>query len=251
MAGLPAQRDADFTAQVRLTGLQARHRVRVSGQVRACRSHGLSRQWGASRLHPSLQRGLPVSFVFSGDLGGGGYCREIVGGYQIFAAMEPLVPDFFIATGDMIYADNACTPYRPDRGNNLAARFQTVNDPSVDWTMSDELRPVFSAHWRYNRADPNLQRFLARVPMYAQRDDHEALNDSGGSWSWWKRGTEGWRGYSTLQQVGSELFLAYNPIAGNPVEPNRIYRSFRWGRDLELFILDARAYRSRNDLADG
>ena len=45
------------------------------------------------------------------------------------------------------------------------------------------------------------------------------------------------------------MFL-YAPIDPSPEEPYRVYRSFRWGTDLELFLLDARSYRSRNDLAD-
>jgi alkaline phosphatase D len=32
--------------------------------------------------------------------------------------------------------------------------------------------------------------------------------------------------------------------------PARIYRSFRWGKDVELFVLDARSYRDRNDTPD-
>src|SRR5437016_2107046 len=46
------------------------------------------------------------------------------------------------------------------------------------------------------------------------------------------------------------MFFNYTPIARNAEEPWRIYRSFRWGRDLELFLLDDRSYRSRNDLPD-
>jgi alkaline phosphatase D len=39
--------------------------------------------------------------------------------------------------------------------------------------------------------------------------------------------------------------LDYWPVRRNPNEPERIYRSFRWGKALELFILDARQYRDR------
>ena len=39
-------------------------------------------------------------------------------------------------------------------------------------------------------------------------------------------------------------------MSDHPDEPYRIYRSFRWGRQAELFLLDARSYRSLNDLPD-
>ena len=57
-------------------------------------------------------------------------------------------------------------------------------------------------------------------------------------------------GYPVLVQEGLSAFLNYWPIAHNPVDPKRIYRSFRWGKSVELFLLDTRSYRSRNDLAD-
>jgi alkaline phosphatase D len=39
--------------------------------------------------------------------------------------------------------------------------------------------------------------------------------------------------------------MDYWPIRRNLDEPERIYRSFRWGKALELFILDTRQYRDR------
>jgi alkaline phosphatase D len=43
----------------------------------------------------------------------------------------------------------------------------------------------------------------------------------------------------------------YWPIAEHVDEPHRLYRSFRYGADLELFILDTRQYRSRDTDPDG
>jgi alkaline phosphatase D len=48
-----------------------------------------------------------------------------------------------------------------------------------------------------------------------------------------------------LAPIGRKAFLNYWPIRRNLEEPERIYRSFRWGKALELFILDARQYRDR------
>ena len=84
--------------------------------------------------------------------------------------------------------------------------------------------------------------------MYVQWDDHELVNDSGANWSYWRPGPR--RGYPSLVQVGRQAMFLYAPIEPHPEEPYRVYRSFRWGQDLELFLLDARSYRSRNDLAD-
>jgi phosphodiesterase/alkaline phosphatase D-like protein len=46
----------------------------------------------------------PISFLWSGDLGGQKYCRIAhTGGYYVFKSMQSLNADFFLANGDMIY----------------------------------------------------------------------------------------------------------------------------------------------------
>ena len=83
-----------------------------------------------------------------------------------------------------------------------------------------------------------------------QWDDHEVVNDFGANWSYWNTPNKQRQGYQNLVHIGREAMFLYAPIDRHPDEPDRIYRSFRWGKDLELFLLDARSYRSRNDLPD-
>ena len=45
-----------------------------------------------------------------------------------------------------------------------------------------------------------------------------------------------------LLPLGLEAFLDYTPIETAPT----LYRSLRWGRHLELFVLDTRRYRDAN-----
>ncbi|HZU07987.1 MAG TPA: alkaline phosphatase D family protein [Chloroflexota bacterium] len=207
-------------------------------------------QTGRFRTAPGPTAQRPVSFVFGGDLGGQRYCRSVDKGYAIFSAMEALAPDFFIALGDMIYADAECPAEGPDGWRNVPGDFPSVADPAVDWTNLTQLREVYYKHWRYNRADPHLQRFLARTPLYAQWDDHEVINDFGGRWTYWNARTRDRAGYPNLVAAGREAFFHYTPIARQPADPERIYRRFVWSADLELFLLDERSYRSRNDLLD-
>ena len=105
--------------------------------------------------------------------------------------------------------------------------------PNVDWENPDQLRSVFWQHWRYNRADRAFQHFLQTVPVYVQWDDHEVINDFGASWSYWNTHSKQRRGYQNLVHIGREALFLYAPIDRHPNEPNRIYRSFRWGKDLE------------------
>ena len=123
--------------------------------------------------------------------------------------------------------------------------------PILPWTGSTSLscRRSYWQHWRYNRADTHLQSFLG-TPMYSQWDDHEVINDFGALWTYWNPGTMDRAGFPNLVRAGRDAMFQYSPMTRHPTEPDRVYRSFRWGQDLELFIVDARSYRSRNDLPD-
>ena len=257
---LPA---ADYTATVTLNDLtpdtRYYYRVWVSDAKDRPRPDQSRLAVGTFQTAPSASTSASsrraVSFVFGADLGGQGFCRHPEQGYAIFEAMLALKPDFFVANGDMIYADNACPAERPLQPGeevllNVPGDFPGVADPNVDWENLDQLRDVFWRHWRYNRADSAFQHFLQAVPMYVQWDDHEVINDFGAGWSYWNPQNTHRRGYQNLVRIGREATFLYAPISRHPDEPNRIYRSFRWGQDLELFLLDARSYRSRNDLPD-
>jgi alkaline phosphatase D len=79
---------------------------------------------------------------------------------------------------------------------------------------------------------------LAATSVYAVWDDHEVKNDFAGP-------TE------PLMPLGRQAFFDYFPFRRNVEEPQRLYRSFRWGKHLELFFLDTRQYRSPNLQSDG
>ncbi len=238
----------DFAAQVTVDGLEPATRYHYS--VTFENADGTSQpRTGAFTTAPAAAAAARVRFIVGGDVGGQGYCRHAEKGYDIFAAMAELEPDFFVANGDMIYADNACPAAGPDGWPNVPGDFPSIDSPGVDWTDADEVREIYLAHWRYNRADPHAQAFHARVPVYVQWDDHEVINDFGSPWASWPKDT-GREGYPNLVRAGRDALFAWNPMTRHSEEPHRVYRSFRWGRDVELFLLDARSYRSLNDLAE-
>ncbi len=234
----------DFTARVTVDGLEPNtiyhYRVRFDASEPTT---------GWFRTAPSPSTVASLRFIVMGDLGGHGYCREEGTGYAVFSAMEELEPDFLIANGDMIYADSECVAERAEGGRNIPGDFPKIDDPSVDWSDASAVREVYLAHWRYNRADPHFQSLLSKTSMYSQWDDHEVINDFGAAWPTLTAAIER-DGYPTLVREGRAALFDFHPMRRHPVEPDRIYRSFRWGQDAELFLLDARSYRSLNDLAD-
>jgi alkaline phosphatase D len=88
----------------------------------------------------------------------------------------------------------------------------------------------FWAKYRANRDDAASQRCYLETSWYVVWDDHEVEDN--------------YLPDNPLAPIGRKAFLDYWPIRRNPDEPGRIYRSFRWGQALELFILDARQYRN-------
>ena len=87
----------------------------------------------------------------------------------------------------------------------------------------------FWAKYRDNRDAPS-QRLFLDTSVYVVWDDHEV--------------TDNYEGSPPLAVVGRKAFLNYWPVRREPEEVDRIYRSFRWGQGLELFLLDARQYRN-------
>ena len=288
-----ANSTTDFTAQTKLDGLkpdtQYYYRVwfsasNIVNNTNSDTSNDLSAssdiaeqiEVGTFRTAPSFNMSSnsnsssnAFSFIWGADVGGQNYCRNAEeGGYSIFKSMQSLSPDFFIANGDMIYADGACPiqgPIVTDSTNNqtitwtnIPGNFKSIADPSVDWNNVTEVRSIFLEHWKYNRNDTYFKEFLSNVSMYSQWDDHEIINDFGSKWPDWNLFSTDREGYPNIVKEGTNAFLYYSPVgsdnnnnnATENVSDTHIYRSFNWGKDLDLFIIDARSYRSQNHIAD-
>jgi alkaline phosphatase D len=171
---------------------------------------------------PAPSAAVPVRFAWSGDLGSRGHCRKPGDGYPMLRALAHVPTDFFLFVGDTIYADHACGEGRWVSGYDFVAR----------------RLPDFWAKHRYNREDPAVQAYFQRTSVYAIWDDHEVRNDFAGS-------------SEPLMEAGRQAFVDYFPILPPREEPGRLYRKFRWGALLEVFILDTRQYRSANTAPDG
>ncbi|HWP59225.1 MAG TPA: alkaline phosphatase D family protein [Candidatus Acidoferrales bacterium] len=82
-----------------------------------------------------------------------------------------------------------------------------------------------------NRADLPTQRLFSQASVYVMWDDHEVADNCDHS--------------NPLAPIGRRAFFDYWPLSRSPLEPDRLYRSYRWGKAVELFILDTRQYRDR------
>jgi len=194
---------------------------------------------GRFRTAPASRRS--VRFAWSGDTAGQGWGIDAEG-MRTHATMAGHDPDFFLHSGDTIYADG---PMRDE---------VDLPDGGVwrNTVLIDEKRKVaesldeFRGQWKYNLMDTHVQAMNAHVPTYFQWDDHEVVNN----WSPAKdlaaddRYTE--TSVAVLAARAGRAFHEMTPIRYTPAEPGRVYRKIAYGPMLDIFFLDLRSYRGPN-----
>lgn len=183
-----------------------------------------------------------VRFTWSGDLAGQGWgINPDLGGYRIYEEMRRRDPDFFLCSGDNIYADNPIEASVRLPDGRIWRNVTTEEKSKVAETLA-EYRGAF----RYNLLDANLRRFNAQVPTIIQWDDHEVRNN------WYPgqilddaRYTE--KNVDVLAARSLRAFREYFPIRTlRSDRGGRVYRVLRHGPLLDVFVLDMRTYRNAN-----
>ena len=126
---------------------------------------------GRFRTAPGNER--DVSFVWGGDVAGQGWgINPDDGGMFTFATMKKHRPDFFLHSGDTIYADGPIQSEVKLPDNKVWKNLTVQEKAKVAETL-DEFR---AAH-KYNFLDENVRGFNAEVPIFVQWDDHEVVNN--------------------------------------------------------------------------
>jgi alkaline phosphatase D len=239
----PAALDAsDFTAKLDLRGLPAGqtvfYRLRFQDLSQPT-IHGPATT-GRFKTAPSDRRDL--SFVWSGDTAGQGWgINRDWGGFRGYAAMARERPDFFIHSGDTIYADGPIPAEIKLPDGTVWKNVTTEEKSKVAETLHE-----FRGNFKYNLLDDNVRAFNAAVPIFAQWDDHETLNN------WYpgemldadKRYTV--KSVSLLSARANRAFREFMPMRQSPVEAERVYRKVGYGPLLDIFFLDMRSYRGPN-----
>ncbi|MFO7934288.1 MAG: alkaline phosphatase D family protein [Bacteroidales bacterium] len=132
-------------------------------------------------------------------------------GHKIYPAMLGTVPDFYVHTGDIEYYD------KPN-----------------PWAMTETLMRF---KWDRLFALPYQRQFFTEVTTYFIKDDHDALcNDT-------YRGMQ----YGTVSFERGIGIFDREQFPSNP----KPYKTIRWGRDLQIWLMEGRNFRSPNFLPDG
>jgi len=202
----------DFAAQVRLKHL-------VPGQKYYLRAEARSGPGGTVTTSPVGSFQTPVAadqkMEVSFTLVTGQAYKDLdhSDGYTIYPSMLELQPSFVVLTGDTVYYDNE----KPRARTVELARY----------------------HWHRMYSLPRLVEFHRFVPGYWLKDDHDILVDDT-----WPGHDPEWMKPMTFEK-GQKIFREQVPVGDSP------YRSIRWGKDLQIWLVEGRDFRSPNTLPDG
>jgi alkaline phosphatase D len=132
-------------------------------------------------------------------------------GHRIYPAMAQINPDFVVHAGDIEYYD------KPD-----------------PWAMTLELMRF---KWARIFALPSNRQFYQNTTSYFLKDDHDTLKND----------------CSPGQMYGSVSFERGVQLFNREQFPSRDprYQTVQWGKDLQVWFLEGRDFRSPNNLPDG
>jgi alkaline phosphatase D len=203
---LMARAGADYTVRTTVRGLSPATRY----FYRFCQGTGHSRL-GVLTTAPRTTANSTVRFAVTGDADG--TINPATGApaynrFEVYRRIAAEKNDFNVNLGDVMYSDSA------------------VAGVPVALSLEDKW-----AKYRLNLNYPNLRRLRAAAPLYNHWDDHEWIDN-------FSKPVFG----QGLFQAGAKAFLDYNPAKYRPA--TGLYRRFRWGRNVEVFFLDERAFRS-------
>ncbi len=132
-------------------------------------------------------------------------------GHKIYPAMTKMKPNFIVHAGDIEYYD------KPN-----------------PWAMTI---PLMRYKWGRIFSLPNNREFYSNTTTYFMKDDHDTLKN------------DCWEG----QTYGSVSFEQGVRLFNDEQFPSKDkrYQTVMWGKDLQIWLLEGRDYRSSNRMPDG
>src|ERR1700746_1588385 len=237
IAALP---ESDFTAKMLVENLPGGQDIFYRVRFRNLSHTAIESEPVVGRFRTAPADKRDVSFVWGGDVAGQGWgINADDGGMFTFSAMRKNRPDFFIHSGDTIYADGVL-PSEVKLADGKIWKNLTIPEKAKVAETLDEFR---AAH-KYNFLDENVRAFNAEVPIFVQWDDHEVTNNWSASQD--RPAPYKERSIALLAARAGRAFHEMYPMRESLNEPGRVYRTLNYGPHLDVFMLDERSYRGPN-----
>jgi alkaline phosphatase D len=220
------------------------HRVAGASDWRATSWHPVNRQRDFTRQFKlsGLAANTPYQLRIEAKADGQGEGQVVEGAFR--TAPRPDQTDrvvFTVSTGQA-YPDQDA----PRGGYKIYPQMLKL-DPDFfvhtgDILYYDKLAKTLELarwHWQRMYSLPTNVAFHRQVASYFIKDDHDTWrNDC------WPSMQNNFMGQFTFKQ-GLDVFLEQVPMG------ERTYRTFRWGKDLQIWLVEGRDFRSPNTMPDG
>lgn len=251
---LQAVPPADFIVKVLVDGLRPATRyhyrlrygpnkddLRVSG---AATFRTLAGRANTAAYSFAIVTGMNYSFFHHT---GSGRTRPYTGpdkhlGYPGLASISKLKPDFFVGTGDNVYYDHPGHRGRAQTQHEMRKkhheqysqpRFLELFRSSATYWLKDDHDHRFNDSDQIN---PVMIRMSNQTLNYPKTNRYEGESGSG---------------FAPSHELGLRIFREQLPVV-DPEDADAVtYRTHRISRDLQLWCVEGRDYRSPNDMPDG
>ena len=245
-----ADASTDHTVRIKVTGLSA-----YTTYYYRFVSRGATSPTGRTKTAPAADQDVNVKFAFAS-------CQDYIGRY--YHAWRALIEeaddiDFVLFLGDYVYE----TEGDPRFQNPDDARRVTIAD-GID--IGDEESGTFKAAltladyrglYKTYRSDPDLREAHRLFPFVTTWDDHEFADDS-----WQDHATHfneamGDEGDADRRHSATQAWFEYQPAdvefdgAASFPDDIQIYRSLRFGKHVDLIVVDQRYYRDDHLIKEG
>lgn len=157
-------------------------------------------------------------------------------GYPALKSILSLQPDYFIGTGDNVYFDH------PNK-NNFDNAVKRGKNPHPGRYGGIEVLDEVGMRRKYHEqfVQPRFKDLFKEVSTYWEKDDHDYRFNDGDPYS----------DFPITHDQGIRNFREQVPIV-DPKDSNaKTYRTHRMSKDLQVWMLEGRDYRSANKMEDG
>jgi alkaline phosphatase D len=220
------------SVKARVTGLAPYEQYYYRFETRTTQS-----EVGRFRTAPPAGSHQPLTFAFFS-------CQDFTHGYyNAHELMAREDVDFVVCLGDYIYAETYHT-----LAGGTAVRDDTIGSPGyADVPLMATTLEHYRQKYALYRGDKSLRKVHARAPMIVIWDDHEVQDNYAGAAP--DGGLPAEQGYS-LERENAGYIAWFESMPTFAERRGPIYRRLRFGKTMDLILLDQRRYRDDQPCGD-
>ncbi len=224
----------DFIAKYEFTGLRPGQKYFYRISYGKDTSNVTSSSWNSFKTLSQITSDKSTSFVVVSGMDYNAFSNDIIretfkgngdaglkSGFPAFHAISYFKPDFWIGNGNNVYYD------------------EPNEFPS---TSQNEMR----MHWHWLFSMPEFNKMLSHIPSYWMINDHDYWSDNSGTLQTDSSGDLN----LPVNRIATEVFYEQVPIIAGNTERKSTYRTYRLNKDVQIWLLEGRLFRSPGSLKD-